>query len=97
MGQIGEGLLSAKEAEECISSEFNPVRAGFHGGTDVWTQNVLNLGIRPDRIIAKVSITDKIGNLVVLATLRKGKVKVSEHGLQQQSCWCALSTDQQSQ
>ena len=30
------------------------VRAGFHGGEDVWTRDVLNLGVRPDRLIAKV-------------------------------------------
>jgi lycopene cyclase CruP len=51
---VQQGLFTAREAEECISSEFNPVRAGFYGGVDVWTKDVLNLGIRPDRIIAKV-------------------------------------------
>ena len=45
--------MTAEEAEECVSSEFNPVRAGFHGSEDVWTTDVLNLGVRPDRIIAK--------------------------------------------
>ena len=47
-------MATAEEAEECISSEFNPVRAGFRGSPDVWTRDVLNLGVRPDRIIAKV-------------------------------------------
>lgn len=49
-----EGILEADEAEQCVSSEFNPVRAGFHGGQDVWTENVLNLGVRPDWLIDKV-------------------------------------------
>ena len=52
--QVHEKLLSPAEAEECISIEFNPNRAGFHGSEEVWTQDVLNLGIRPDKIIAKV-------------------------------------------
>ena len=52
--QVAEGLLTREEAEECIGIEFNPVRAGFHGGQDVWTRDVLNLGVRPDRAIAKV-------------------------------------------
>ena len=47
-------MATAEEAEECISSEFNPVRAGFRGSPDVWTRDVLNLGVRPDRIIAQV-------------------------------------------
>ena len=35
------------------------VRAGFHGGADVWTRDVLNLGVRPDKLIAKVGQTSK--------------------------------------
>ncbi|KAF6251608.1 hypothetical protein COO60DRAFT_604343 [Scenedesmus sp. NREL 46B-D3] len=46
------GLLTAAEAESCIALEFNPVRVGFHGGTDVWTRDVLNLGVKPDRLVA---------------------------------------------
>ena len=52
--QVECGLLSEPDAEECIGVEFNPVRAGFAGGADVWTRDVLNLGVRPDRIIATV-------------------------------------------
>ena len=51
---MASGVATDEEAEECISSEFNPVRAGFRGSPDVWTRDVLNLGVRPDRIIAKV-------------------------------------------
>ena len=52
-----EELLTAEEADECISIEFNPVRAGFHGSHDhdVWTRDVLNLGVKPDKLIAKVT------------------------------------------
>jgi hypothetical protein len=38
-----------------IALEFNPVRVGFHGGPDVWTRDVLNLGVKPDKLIALVS------------------------------------------
>ncbi len=58
--QINEGVLTGKEAEDCIGIEFNPVRAGFHGGQDVWTRDVLNLGVRPDKAIAKVLQWPKI-------------------------------------
>ena len=51
-----EGLLSTDEVDECISIEFNPVRAGFHGSQEVWTRDVLNLGVKPDMLIAKVRI-----------------------------------------
>ena len=54
--QVEEGVLTREEAEECIGIEFNPVRAGFHGGQDVWTRDVLNLGVRPDKAIAKVPV-----------------------------------------
>jgi lycopene cyclase CruP len=51
---VHEGLLSTDEVDECISIEFNPVRAGFHGSQEVWTRDVLNLGVTPDMLIAKV-------------------------------------------
>ena len=52
-----EELLTSEEADECISIEFNPVRAGFHGSHehDVWTRDVLNLGVKPDKLINKVT------------------------------------------
>lgn len=55
--QVHEELLTSEEANECISVEFNPVRAGFHGSHDhdVWTQDVLNLGVKPDKLIDKVT------------------------------------------
>ena len=41
------GLLTKSELEEAISSEFNPVRVSFLGGSDVFATDVLNLGINP--------------------------------------------------
>ncbi len=45
------GLLTADEVEASIRSEFNPVRVGFHGTPDVWTRDVLNVGVSPDALI----------------------------------------------
>ena len=52
--QAEQGILGEAELQECVTSRFNPIRAGFHGHKDVWTRDVLNLGVRPDRLIAKV-------------------------------------------
>lgn len=51
------GVLSQQDVQECISVEFNPVRVGFHGdtpskGAEVWTRDVLNLGVSPARLVA---------------------------------------------
>lgn len=57
------GLLSAEELESIIGIEFNPVRVGFktdtsasaqHPGFEVYVQDVLNLGIRPNLLIELV-------------------------------------------
>lgn len=52
--QVELRLLTSEEVEQCITSEFNPVRAAFHGTPDVWTENVLNMGVRPDKLIERV-------------------------------------------
>ena len=48
---IEAGVLTREEAEEVIGIEFNPVRCGFPGGEDVWLADVLNVGVRPERLI----------------------------------------------
>ncbi|GBF87530.1 glycine D-amino acid oxidase [Raphidocelis subcapitata] len=45
------GLLTAEEEAAAVAIEFNPVRVGFSGAGDVWTRDVLNLGVRPDALI----------------------------------------------
>ena len=47
------GLLTAEEEAAAIAIEFNPVRVGFHGyeADAVWTEDVLNLGVRPDALV----------------------------------------------
>lgn len=63
---VAIGALDAADAETCISIEFNPVRAGFHGYSDVWTQDVLNLGVSPAKLIeASRRAFEAAGGLVV--------------------------------
>ena len=53
MELVEAGVLSKEEAEEVIGIEFNPVRCGFAGGDDVWLTDVLNVGVKPEVLIAK--------------------------------------------
>lgn len=55
------GIFTESEAEDLIDIEFNPVRVGFKtdssspgNGFETYVQDVLNLGIRPDKLIDKV-------------------------------------------
>ncbi len=43
---IDLNLLTTAELETAISSEFNPIRIKF-GDTEIWTENVLNIGVDP--------------------------------------------------
>ena len=45
--QVKTGVLTQEEAEQCVSIEFNPIRAGFDGSEDIWVRDVLNLGFSP--------------------------------------------------
>ncbi|NET73161.1 MAG: FAD-binding oxidoreductase, partial [Sphaerospermopsis sp. SIO1G2] len=40
-------LLTATELETAIVTEYNPARVSFHGGTEVWVNDVLNIGVAP--------------------------------------------------
>ena len=48
------GLLSAAEVDEVLVTEFNPVRMGFEGGTQILMRDVLNCGVLPSRMVALV-------------------------------------------
>lgn len=42
------GLVTERELEQAIATEFNPARIAFHGtGLDVTARDVLNLGVCP--------------------------------------------------
>ncbi len=40
-------LLTTEELEKAIATIYNPARVGFHKGTEVWVQDVLNIGVDP--------------------------------------------------
>lgn len=66
------GILTDEELESIISIEFNPVRVGFktdtspdtkEPGFEVYVNDVLNLGIKPDKLISivKEKYVNKLG------------------------------------
>ena len=71
--------------QACITSRFNPIRAGFHGYADVWTRDVLNLGVRPDLLIDKVPRPPKGWLAGVLTAPVLLQVPGAPVGLQQSS------------
>ena len=49
---VRAGVLTMEEVEQVIGIEFNPVRCGFAGGEDVWLTDVLNVGVKPEVLVA---------------------------------------------
>lgn len=45
------GILKMSDLADVIGIEFNPMRVGFVGGEDIWLQDVLNVGVRPNALI----------------------------------------------
>jgi lycopene cyclase CruP len=41
------GLLTAAELNQAIVTEYNPARISFLGGSELWVENVLNIGVDP--------------------------------------------------
>ncbi len=74
-------MLSAEDAEACISVEFNPVRVGFSGGKDVWTRDVLNLGVSPARLVAKTRQRFELAGGVVRESCALQEVWVHPNGV----------------
>lgn len=63
---VTAGALSPTDADAAIAIEFNPVRAGFHGYEDVWTRDVLNIGVSPEKLIqASRKQFESLGGIVV--------------------------------
>ena len=44
------GVLTAAEVEEVLVTEFNPVRIAI-GDTEIITEDVLNCGVHPKRLL----------------------------------------------
>lgn len=40
-------LLTERELKQAIATVYNPARVSFQGGTEVWVENVLNIGVDP--------------------------------------------------
>ncbi|KAH9624042.1 hypothetical protein KSS87_008964 [Heliosperma pusillum] len=45
------GILDDDDIEQTISATFNPNRCGFEGKGEIWTEDILNLGISPQRLV----------------------------------------------
>jgi len=45
-------LLTHEELEIAIATKYNPARVSFQGGTEVWVENVLNIGVDPVYLLA---------------------------------------------
>lgn len=68
------GLLTSSELEESIKMEFNPVRVGFKDSGEVWTRDVLNIGVSPDVLIQTMrKRLEECGGVVLDSTRLQGK------------------------
>lgn len=47
-------LLSEEELARAIATEYNPARVGFHGGIELWVKDILNIGVDPVFLLAKL-------------------------------------------
>ena len=45
------GILSEAEAEQVVTSDFNPNRCGFEGKGEIWVEDILHLGISPAKLV----------------------------------------------
>ncbi|MEH2322139.1 MAG: FAD-dependent oxidoreductase [Nostoc sp.] len=45
-------LLTEDELESAIATQYNPARVSFAGGTEVWVEDVLNIGVDPVYLLA---------------------------------------------
>jgi lycopene cyclase CruP len=76
---VHEGLLTSAELEACVTSEFNPIRSGFHGmssADEIWESDLLNLGICPRALlqILKDRFLDAGGVLLEETSFRQAEV-----------------------
>ncbi|MBN4001039.1 FAD-dependent oxidoreductase [Nostoc sp. LPT] len=45
-------LLTKEELASAIATQYNPARVSFAGGTEVWVEDVLNIGVDPVYLLA---------------------------------------------
>ena len=67
------GVLTAAQADACVTKEFNPIRCGFHGsGRDpMVTRDILNCGVKPSALLecARANFERKGGVVMERAAL----------------------------
>ncbi|RMZ52485.1 hypothetical protein APUTEX25_003628 [Auxenochlorella protothecoides] len=69
---VGTGVLTRKELEEAIASEFNPTRVALHGAAPIEVRDVLNVGVCPATAVDRARRRFEAAGGVVLegATVR---------------------------
>lgn len=81
-------LLTAEEMQSVIGIEFNPVRAGFKTDTspestdpgfEVYVEDILNLGVRPNKLIALLRQKYIDAGGVVLENAKLSRIDVYEN------------------
>eukprot|EP00889_Picochlorum_renovo_P006657 jgi/Picre1/33687/NNA_001166.t1 len=79
---VDAGVVSKEQADDSITIEFNPIKAGFHGSEDIVTRDVLNLGVSPKMLIDHVRENyENAGGLVVESAALE-KIWVHPNGVQ---------------
>lgn len=79
---VDAGVVSKEQADDSITIEFNPIKAGFHGSEDIVTSDVLNLGVSPKILIDHVRENyENAGGLVVESAALE-KIWVHPNGVQ---------------
>ena len=79
---VDAGVLSEEQASACVTIEFNPIMAGFAGFSDVATEDVLNLGVSPRKLIATVLENYKAAGGLVLETCELENIWVHPNGVE---------------
>lgn len=79
---VDAGVLTKEQAEDCIQTEFNPVRAAFHGSKEVITADVLNLGISPRVLIECIAKNYQNNGGIIVESTSLSKVFVHPNGIQ---------------
>lgn len=75
-------VLTQEQAEACIVSEFNPVRVKFGTITEIYTEDVLNLGIRPRTLVAYALENFKKKGGTIIESFALSNVYVHPNGVQ---------------
>ena len=79
---VEAGVLSSEQANDAITIEFNPVKAGFYGqGEDVVTSDVLNLGVSPRRLIQHVRDNYMANGGLIIESARLERLWVHPNGV----------------